>query len=111
MKKLIITALAIGLGMHAVAAQAGPADKPDSQSLSQGAKDANPSVTGGGSTADPTAEPKSGTISDTAKENTDSGYVGNNEGWEVARKLSALLWKYFEPKHPYSPPQGQFRKP
>ena len=73
MKKLIITALVLGLGLHAVAAQAGPADKPDSQSLSQGAKDANPGVTGGGSTANPTAEPKSGTISDTAKENTDGG--------------------------------------
>lgn len=45
------------------------------------------------------------------KENADSGYVGTNEGWEVARKLSAMLWKYFEPKHPYTPPQGQFRKP
>ncbi|HWA16379.1 MAG TPA: serine hydrolase [Gemmatimonadales bacterium] len=45
------------------------------------------------------------------KENADSGYVGTNEGWEVARKLSALLWKYFEPKHPYTPPAGQFRKP
>ena len=73
MKKFIVTAVAIGLGMHAVAAQAGPADKPDSQSLSQGAKDANPGVTGGGTTTNPTAESKSGTISDTAKENTDSG--------------------------------------
>jgi hypothetical protein len=73
MKKLIITVCALGLGMYAVAAQAGPADKPDSQSLSQGAKDANPGVTGGGSTSNPTAEPKSGTISDTAKENTDGG--------------------------------------
>lgn len=73
MKKLIIAASAMGLALHAVAAQAGPADSPDSQSLSQGAKDANPGVTGGGSTANPTAEPKSGTISDTAKESTDSG--------------------------------------
>jgi len=73
MKKLIIAAFAVTLGSHLVLAQAGPADKPDSQSLSQGAKDANPGVTGGGSTANPTGEPKSGTISDTAKETTDGG--------------------------------------
>jgi beta-lactamase class A len=40
------------------------------------------------------------------KENADSGYARENEGWNIARKLSALLWKYFEPKHPYTPPAG-----
>jgi hypothetical protein len=54
-------------------AQTGPADTPDSQSLSKGAKDANPEDTGGGSTANPTAEPKSGTLSDKGKEGTDAG--------------------------------------
>jgi len=73
MKKLLIATLALALGTHAAIAQTGPADKPDSQSLSQGAKDANPGVTGGGSTANPTGEPKSGTLSDTAKEATDGG--------------------------------------
>lgn len=45
------------------------------------------------------------------KEQADSGYARDNEGWATARKLSALLWKYFEPKHPYTPPPDQYRKP
>jgi beta-lactamase class A len=45
------------------------------------------------------------------KEQADSGYAANNEGWELARRLSAMLWKYFEPKHPYAPPEGRFSKP
>jgi beta-lactamase class A len=45
------------------------------------------------------------------KEQADSGYARNNEGWEVARKVSAMLWKYFEPRHPYTPPEGQYLKP
>lgn len=73
MKTLVILTSTLVLGAFAATAQAGPADTPDSQSLSQGAKDANPGVTGGGSTAAPTAEPKSGTISDTAKETTEGG--------------------------------------
>jgi hypothetical protein len=73
MNKTIIIAIALALTATGAIAQTGPADKPDSQSLSQGAKDANPGVTGGGSTANPTGEPKSGTISDTAKEATDGG--------------------------------------
>jgi hypothetical protein len=71
MKTLVIVALSVALG--AVTAQAGPAEKPDSQSLSLGAKDANPGVTSGGTTEAPTTEPKSGAISDTAKETTDGG--------------------------------------
>jgi hypothetical protein len=73
MYKFLLASLTVILGAHVALAQAGPADKPDSQSLSQGAKDANPAVTGGGTTANPTGEPKSGTISDTAKETTDGG--------------------------------------
>lgn len=45
------------------------------------------------------------------KDQADSGYARGNEGWEVARTLSAMLWKYFEPKHPYTAPEGQYRKP
>jgi hypothetical protein len=70
MKALLLTLLlACAIAMPA-AAQTGPADKPDSQSLSS---DKTPPASGGGSTAAPTAEPKSGTLSDTAKEPTDSG--------------------------------------
>jgi hypothetical protein len=74
MKKYLIVAAALAIVGQAAVALAGPADTPDSQSLSQGAKDATSGVTGGGgSTTNPTAEPKSGTLSDTAKENTDAG--------------------------------------
>jgi hypothetical protein len=51
-------------------AQAGPADKPDSQSLSS---EKTPPANGAGMTADPTAKPKSGMISDKAKESTEGG--------------------------------------
>jgi hypothetical protein len=69
MKSLIVLAAVMSL-CGASLAQAGPADKPDSQSLSS---DKTPPASGAGSTASPTAEPKSGTISDTAKESTDGG--------------------------------------
>ncbi len=32
------------------------------------------------------------------KKNKDISWTHNNEGWTMARKLSALLWHYFEPK-------------
>ena len=32
------------------------------------------------------------------KNNKDTSWRHSNEGWTMARKLSALLWKYFEPK-------------
>jgi hypothetical protein len=75
MKKIVLVSAALlALSTTIAAGQTGPADTPDSQSLSKGAKDANPENTGGsGSTANPTAEPKSGTLSDTGKENTDAG--------------------------------------
>ena len=73
MKAVIFAAALLLAGAPIALAQTGPADKPDSQSLSSGAKDANPGVTGGGSTAAPTAEPKSGSLADSAKESTDSG--------------------------------------
>jgi hypothetical protein len=69
----IIGATILALTSSVVLAQQGPADTPDSQSLSKGAKEANPENTGGGSTADPTSNPKSGALSDKAKQNTDGG--------------------------------------
>ena len=66
MKALLLTLLIVTAAVPA-AAQTGPADKPDSQSLSS---EKTPPAAGGGSTAAPTAEPKSGTISDTAKESS-----------------------------------------
>ncbi len=34
----------------------------------------------------------------------DQGYEDGNEGYVLLRKVSALLWRTFEPKHPYQPP-------
>jgi beta-lactamase class A len=33
----------------------------------------------------------------------DTSYEMDNEGYVLIRKVSALLWKTFEPKHPWSP--------
>jgi hypothetical protein len=70
MKTLLLTLIVAAASVFPAAAQTGPADKPDSQSLSS---EKTPPAAGAGSTAAPTAEPKSGTLSDTAKEATDSG--------------------------------------
>ena len=70
MKALLLTLIFAAAAAMPAVAQTGPADKPDSQSLSS---EKTPPATGGGSTAAPTGEPKSGTLSDTAKEGTDSG--------------------------------------
>lgn len=70
---LLVASMLLALTAPIAMAQDGPADKPDSQSLSRGAKDANPENTGGGSTANPTAEPKSGALSDKGKESTEGG--------------------------------------
>jgi beta-lactamase class A len=32
------------------------------------------------------------------KNNKDQSWKNNNEAWELTRKLSQLLWNYFEPK-------------
>lgn len=34
----------------------------------------------------------------------DSSWTNDNEGYVLIRKISAMLWKEFEPKHPYTPP-------
>jgi len=43
------------------------------------------------------------------KQQEDESWVPENEGYVLARKLSALLWKRFEPKHPFTPAPGASR--
>ena len=35
----------------------------------------------------------------------DRSWDRDNEGFELIRRISALLWSYFEPDHPYTPPE------
>ncbi len=37
----------------------------------------------------------------------DTSWTNENEGYMLIRRLSALLWKTFEPRHPYTPPAGK----
>lgn len=39
----------------------------------------------------------------TTKNQQDESYGETNEGYALIRAVSALLWKEFEPKHPYTP--------
>lgn len=39
----------------------------------------------------------------------DTSYAPGNQGYVLLRKVSALLWKTFEPKHPWTPPEGAER--
>jgi beta-lactamase class A len=41
----------------------------------------------------------------------DTSYVAANQGYVLLRKVSALLWQTFEPKHPWTPPNdgGRFK--
>jgi beta-lactamase class A len=34
----------------------------------------------------------------------DTRWVADNEGYLLLRRVSALLWRTFEPAHPYTPP-------
>jgi beta-lactamase class A len=43
------------------------------------------------------------------KEQADTTWDPPNEGWVLIRKVSALLWRYFEPKHPWTPAEGAAR--
>lgn len=43
------------------------------------------------------------------KNQRDESFAGTNEGYVLIRKLSALLWKTFEPTHPYSAPPTSSR--
>ncbi|HEX6845686.1 MAG TPA: serine hydrolase [Chitinophagaceae bacterium] len=38
------------------------------------------------------------------KNNKDTQWTHNNEAWTMARKLSRILWNYFEPKDQWEPP-------
>jgi len=40
------------------------------------------------------------------KDNVDVRWNYDNESWELARKISALLWDYFEPKSEWKPATG-----
>ncbi|MDQ6612171.1 MAG: class A beta-lactamase-related serine hydrolase [Gemmatimonadota bacterium] len=46
------------------------------------------------------------------KNQQDSSYVETNDGYTLIRALSALLWREFEPKHPFTPqPDARRFKP
>ncbi|HKC34443.1 MAG TPA: serine hydrolase, partial [Chitinophagaceae bacterium] len=38
------------------------------------------------------------------KNNKDTQWTHDNEGWTMARKISLMLWRYFEPKDKWEPP-------
>ena len=40
------------------------------------------------------------------KNQLDQRYTNDNEGWVLHRAVSALLWKHFEPRHPFTPAEG-----
>ena len=40
------------------------------------------------------------------KDQADTSYEANNAGFVLIRKVSALLWKHFEPTHPFTPAEG-----
>ena len=43
------------------------------------------------------------------KNQADSTWDPPNEGWVLIRRVSALLWRHFEPKHPWQPAAGAER--
>ena len=43
------------------------------------------------------------------KNQEDDSWAPDNAGWVLIRRLSALLWQYFEPHHPWSPAPGAER--
>jgi len=40
------------------------------------------------------------------REQADTSWTRDNAGYALLRRISALLWEYFEPGHPYHPPSG-----
>jgi beta-lactamase class A len=40
------------------------------------------------------------------KDQADSSYDASNAGFTLIRKVSALCWKHFEPRHPFVPAEG-----
>lgn len=46
------------------------------------------------------------------KENADSSWAPSNEAYTLIRKISALLWRRFEPRHPWTPaPRAELFRP
>jgi beta-lactamase class A len=43
------------------------------------------------------------------KGQADESWAPGNEGYLLARRVSALLWRRFEPKHPFTPAPGAER--
>jgi beta-lactamase class A len=43
------------------------------------------------------------------KQQADTTWDPPNEGWVLIRSLSAILWRHFEPKHPWHPAPGAER--
>ncbi len=39
----------------------------------------------------------------------DTTWEQDNEGWVLIRNLSGLLWRHFEPKHPWHPAEAAVR--
>lgn len=37
------------------------------------------------------------------KNNEDESWESSNEAWVLTKKISGILWNYFNPNHPYSP--------
>lgn len=42
----------------------------------------------------------------TTKNQNDTSWEQQNEGWKLIKNLSALLWNYFEPKSKWQPAAG-----
>ncbi len=40
------------------------------------------------------------------KNQEDTSWTSTNQGWRLIRDVSAELWRTFEPRHPYTPPEG-----
>jgi hypothetical protein len=90
MKVSTIVALALAASLSTAAiAQTAPADKKDSGSLSEGAKEAMPKATGG--TSDPTAKPMDKSLSTGAEEKmpaNDSGSTNDPTAKPTDNSLS-----------------------
>lgn len=43
------------------------------------------------------------------KANTDTSWTHDNEAWTVARKISKLLWNYYEPKDSWQQPKDEVK--
>jgi beta-lactamase class A len=40
------------------------------------------------------------------KQQADSSWAEDNEGFVLIRRVSAILWHHFEPRHPWIPDPG-----